>query len=168
MTCMCILKTKVLPVNDVLMLDCKQLMHLWSFNPAKSLKLKKLLTCWSHGLWPINITRYNNSHLNKQMQTHNKGQNTTLISYLLFYVFYVVSHQPAELRTVSGGGRRVLQDGDVRALLDLTVDPWRAAGLLTWSTHGAATFKHVPPRQPSQQKERESWPQMTPKISELH
>lgn len=72
--------------------------------------------------------------MNVHVSGHSVHHNTCSVN-LLFNVFYVSGHQPAELRTVSGGGRRVLQDGDVRALFDLTVDPGRATGILTWSTH---------------------------------
>ncbi len=88
--------------------------------------------------------------------THTQRDTTCTTThffvYLLFYVFYISGHQPAELRTVSGGGRGVLQDGDVRALLDLIVDPGRATEIFTLSTQRAASLKHVSPLHAFKQK----------------
>lgn len=116
-------------------------------------KLRKILALAYFALFPNSCALtnkdeqlYNYWQLNKQRESEREGHNihhNIIFVYLPFNVFYVIGHQPVELRTVSGGGRGVLQDGDVWALFSLTVDPVRAAVILTWRTQREASLKHV-------------------------
>lgn len=63
----------------------------------------QLLTSQLHSFIPLFVYSFTS-----QIKTHTHGSVN-----LLFYVVYVSGHQPAELRTVSGGGGGVFKDRDV-------------------------------------------------------
>lgn len=63
-------------------------------------------------MFPDTCTLTNEEHVELFKNMHTEGSKTFFV-YLPFYVFYVIGHQPAELRKVSGGGRGVLQDRDI-------------------------------------------------------